>query len=82
MPSESMPSESILTESMPGPVSGRSAKKSAKQSAKQTLQSWLQLMASPQSGALQQLARNTEEEVEEGDQWEDQQVRSSTSSLQ
>ena len=75
-----MPSESMHSESMPGPGSCPSAK----QSAKQTLQSWLQLMASPQSGALQQLARNTEEEVEEeeGDQWEDQQVRSSTSSLQ
>ena len=71
-----MPSESMPTESMPGPGCGGNAK--------QTLQSWLQLMSSPQSGALQQLARNTEEEVEEeeGDQWEDQQVRSSTSSLQ
>ena len=75
MPSESMPSESMPTESMPGPGNGGSAK--------ETLQRWLQLMASPQSGALQQLARNTEQEVvEEGDQWEDQQVRSSTSSLQ
>ena len=73
-----MPSESMHSESMPGPGSCPSAK----QSAKETLQSWLQLMASPQSGALQQLARNTKEEVEEGDQWEDQQVRSSTSSLQ
>ena len=75
-----MPSESMHSESIPGPGSCPSAK----QSAKRTLQSWLQLMASPQSGALQQLARNTEEEeeVEEGDQWEDQQVRSSTSSLQ
>ena len=74
-----MPSESMHSESMPGPGSCPSAK----QSAKETLQSWLQLMASPQSGALQQLARNTEQEVvEEGDQWEDQQVRSSTSSLQ
>ena len=73
-----MPSESMHSESMPGPGSCPSAK----QSAKRILQSWLQLMASPQSGALQQLARDTEEEVEEGDHWEDQQVWSSTSSLQ
>ena len=68
-------------ESMSGPGSGPSAKQSvqstkdnAKQSAKQTLQSWLQLMASPQSGALLQLARDTKEEGE-GDQCADQQVR-------
>ena len=73
-----MPSESMHSESMPGPGSCPSAK----QSAKETLQSWLQLMSSPDSGALQQLARNTEEEVEEEERWEDQQVRSSTSSLQ
>ena len=80
MPSESMPSESILTESMPGPVSGGSAKESTKQSAKETLQSWLQLMGSPQSRVLQQLARNTEE-VEEGDQCGDIQVRLSISTV-
>ena len=71
MPSESMPTESMLTESMPGPGNGGSAK--------ETLQRWLQLMGSPQSGALQQLARNTvevvEEEEEDGDQCGDIQVR-------
>ena len=45
---------------MSGHGSGPSAKQSAKQSSKQSLQSWLQLMASPQSGALHQLARDTE----------------------
>ena len=72
MPSESMPSESMPTKSMPGPGCGGNAKR--------TLQSWLQLMSSPESGALQQLARNTVEEVveeEEGVQCGDIQVRSS-----
>ena len=65
-----MPSESMPTKSMPGPGCGGNAKR--------TLQSWLQLMSSPESGALQQLARDTEEEVEEeGDQCGDIQVRSS-----
>ena len=59
---------------MSGPGSGPSAKQSAKESAKQTLQSWLQLMASPGSGALQQLARDTEE-VEEEEEEVDTKVR-------
>ena len=84
-----LPSENYkmgVGESMSVPGSGPSAKQSlqstkdnakqsAKQSAKQTLQSWLQLMASPGSGALQQLARDTEEVEEEGDQCGDHQVR-------
>ena len=69
-----LPSENYkmgVGESMSGPGSGPSAK----QSAKQSLQSWLQLMASSGSGALQQLARDTEEVEEEGDQCADHQVR-------
>ena len=74
-----LPSENYkmgVGESMSGPGSGPSAKDNAKQSAKQSLQNWLQLMASPGSGALQQLARDTEEGEEvEGDQCGDIQVR-------